>query len=69
MLKIGNRVKLTQRVAECFSRGRGGFNWMNRRGEVARITRSSAFIRWEGRASVDEWPIAAIERVADDPNG
>lgn len=69
-IKIGDRVRLTERAAKTFSAGRGKFDWTVCRGTVVRITRrgSTVFVRWDGRSYLDPWPILAIERCGDGPD-
>lgn len=64
MLKVGDRVRLIERVAKTFSAGRGKFDWTVCRGTVERITRrgDTVFVRWDHRSYLDPWPIRAIER-------
>ena len=65
MIKRGDRVKLSARVAACFNNNRrpGKFDWTARRGVVDRISvnKVRAFVLWDGRKSPDELPINGIE--------
>ena len=60
-------VKLNARAAAAFSKGcRGKSVWTGRRGVVLRITtnKTAAVVLWDGRASGDCVPLAAIEFAA-----
>jgi len=65
MIKRGDRVKLTARVAAAFNNNRrpGKLDWTDRRGVVERITtnKANAVVLWDGRKSVDDVPIRSIE--------
>ena len=65
MIKRGDRVKLTARVAAAFNNNKrpGKFDWTGRRGVVARITanKANAMVLWDGRKSEDGVPIRSIE--------
>ena len=65
MIKRGDRVKLTARVAAAFNKNKrpNKFDWAHRRGVVERITvnKVHAFVLWDGRKSPDEVPINGIE--------
>ena len=65
MIKRGDRVKLTARVAAAFNNNwcPGKFDWTDRRGVVERITanKANAIVLWDGRKSVDDLPIRSIE--------
>ena len=65
MIKRGDRVKLTARVAAAFNNNRrpGKLDWTDRRGVVERITtnKANAIVLWDGRKSVDDVPIRSIE--------
>lgn len=65
MIKRGDRVKLTARVAAAFNNNKrpGKFDWTVRRGIVERISANKvhAFVLWDGRKSPDELPISGIE--------
>jgi hypothetical protein len=67
MIKRGDRVKLTARVAAAFNNNKrpGRFDWNDRRGVIERISANkvSAFVLWEGRKTPDEIPIHGIERI------
>jgi hypothetical protein len=65
MIKRGDRVKLTARVAAAFNNNKrpGKFDWVDRRGVVERITanKAAAIVLWDGRKSADDVPIRSIE--------
>jgi hypothetical protein len=65
MIKRGDQVKLTARVAAAFNKHKrpGKFDWTDRRGVIERISANkvSAFVLWDGRKSPDELPINGIE--------
>ena len=65
MIKRGDRVKLTARVAAAFNGSRRArkFDWTDRRGVVERITanQAAAMVLWDGRKSADDVPIRSIE--------
>ena len=65
MIKRGDRVKLTARVAAAFSNSKRArkFDWTGRRGVVERITtnKAAAMVLWDGRKSADDVPIRSIE--------
>jgi hypothetical protein len=67
MIKRGDRVKLTARVAAAFKNNRrpGKIDWTDRRGVIDRISANKvhASVVWDGRKSPEELPINAIERV------
>ena len=62
MIKRGDRVKLTARVAAAFNNSKR-VDWTDRRGVVERITnnKAAAMVLWDGRKSVDGVPILSIE--------
>ena len=62
MIKRGDRVKLTARVAAAFNKARK-FDWTDRRGVVERMTASkaTAIVLWDGRKSQEYLPIRSIE--------
>ncbi|WOH53845.1 hypothetical protein [Bradyrhizobium sp. sBnM-33] len=65
MIKRGDRVKITARVAAAFNNNKrpGQFDWTDRRGVVERITANKAtpIVVWDGRKSPDDVPIRSIE--------
>jgi hypothetical protein len=68
-LKKGDTVKLTTKAARavCSATARTrGVEWATRRGVVAGCTRfsRSVLIRWEGRKSMDIWPVEAVEKLS-----
>ena len=61
MIKRGDRVKLTARVAAAFNKARK-FDWTDRRGVVERTAnKATAIVPWDGRKSQDYLPIRSIE--------
>ena len=64
MIKRGDRVKLTARVAAALNNNRrpGKLDWTDRRGVVERITtnKANAVVLWDGRMSREYVPIRAI---------
>jgi len=66
MIQVGDRVKLTDKVLIGINNNRYTKNtlWLHRRGTVIWITRQGfANVKWDGRSSVDQWPIAAVEKA------
>lgn len=66
-LVVGDRVKLTERMAVAFQkRHRGAIDWQKREGAVARITRNKCdiHVRWDGRASIEQLPPKALQKIA-----
>ena len=67
-LNKGDTVKLTMKAAQAacsaWARARG-IEWATRRGVVTHRTRfsRSVLIRWEGRKSIDIWPVEAVEKI------
>jgi hypothetical protein len=65
MIKRGDRVKLTGRVAAAFNNNKrpGRIDWADRRGVIERIAANKvhAFVIWDGRKTPDELPINGIE--------
>lgn len=65
MIKRGDRVKLTARVAAAFNNNKrpGKLDWTDRRGFVERISanRAYAIVLWDGRTSMDDVPIRSVE--------
>lgn len=65
MIKRGDRVKLTARVAAAFNNNKrpGKLDWTDRRGVIERISANKvhAFVLWDGRKTPDELPINGIE--------
>lgn len=65
MIKLGDRVKLIERVAVAFNNSRrpGRFDWIDRRGVVERISanKANASVLWDGRKSTDYVPIRSVE--------
>jgi hypothetical protein len=65
MIKQGDRVKLTVRVAAAFNNNKrpGRLDWEDRRGVLERISANkvNALVRWDGRKTPDEVPINGIE--------
>jgi len=65
MIKRGDRVKLTARVAAAFNNNKrpGQLDWKDRRGVIERISANkvNALVLWEGRKTPDEVPINGID--------
>jgi hypothetical protein len=38
-------------------------DWINRRGELIRVTKAIAYIRWDGRKTVDHFHPCLVETV------
>jgi len=67
MFKVDDRVKLSSRHAANFTSRSGGTDWVKRRGVVKRLSKCrSVFVLWDGRTSLDQWPIEALVKVCDD---
>jgi hypothetical protein len=73
-LHVGDRVKLTKKVAQMLQRkrkARKSIDWFKRRGVVAYVASGhldTANVMWEGRMSVDPWPIGALVREESNEN-
>jgi hypothetical protein len=68
-LNKGDTVKLTTKAAQAVRSATAktrGVEWATRRGVVAHCTRfsRSVLIRWEGRKSMDIWPVEAVEKLS-----
>ena len=65
MIKQGERVKLTARVAAAFNNNKrpGKIDWIDWRGTIERIAANKvhALVIWDGRKTADELPINGIE--------
>jgi hypothetical protein len=64
----GDRVQLATTVARTFTartRGKSKVNWLRRIGTVATVTRTSVVVQWDDRASLDQWPPAALRLVGE----
>jgi len=65
MIKRGDRVKLTARVAAAFSNSKRArkFDWTDRRGVVERITinKANVVVLLDGRKSTEVVPIRSVE--------
>ena len=65
MIKRGDRVKLTARVAAAFNDNKrpGKVDWTGRRGVIKRISanKAHALVLWDGRKTPDEVPIGGVE--------
>jgi hypothetical protein len=65
MIKRGDRVKLTDRLAETMSRPRPNsryqIDWRTRRGVVRYVKPGLVLVRWDDRNSDDTWLEQAIE--------
>jgi hypothetical protein len=71
----GDRITLTKRGAASLNNNMhpGRVDWRGRRGVIGRISRSEAFVLWDGRRSLDPVPLrwlvlaaAAEKRHGDD---
>lgn len=70
MLKRGDRIKLTDVVAETMMRGGGApcrrrarVDWAGRRGTLVRNSSVQATVRWDDTKHPDIWPLRAVERI------
>jgi hypothetical protein len=67
MVEIGDRVRLSGRVARVMMRRRlrSGPDWLRRRGVVATRAQflDTVGVVWDGRQTVDPWPMAALVRI------
>lgn len=69
VLKRGDRVKLTDAVAETMMRGtapgrrRPRIDWAGRRGTLVHKSGVQASIRWDDTKYPDIWPLRAVERI------
>jgi hypothetical protein len=75
MLERGDRIKLTEAVAQGLmkakdvrngKRGRPRCDWLKRRGVVLRVAQftKDVTVLWDDRPSPDQWPATALERTA-----
>jgi hypothetical protein len=68
-LLIGDRVRLTERAAHSVNNGLSGtrrqtrVDWHAREGVVYRGNATAVLVKWDGRASLDQWPVQALEKV------
>jgi hypothetical protein len=66
-LAVGDEVKLTDRFAATLMRKvrkDRGFSWGARRGHVQAIRKDgNVLVVWEGRASYEELPRKALEKI------
>ena len=67
-LRLGDRVKLTDRYAAVLMRHWKGprtrqLDWRERRGVIARMNFADVFVKWDGRNTVDSLPIKAVEKA------
>jgi hypothetical protein len=65
-IRVGDTVKLTSRYARCLmKRTRSGNNldWCSRRGIARVINRSTIYIDWPERKTLDPQPHAAVEKA------
>jgi len=69
-MEIGDRVKLTDRMAKCTNRGFAGMrrrhpvDWTLRRGTVWSGKTESVSVKWDDRRTLDQWPVKALEKIA-----
>ena len=69
MLEMGDRVKLTDRAARMSNRGycpmrrRTVIDWTQRRGVVWSGGQHAAQVKWDDRATLDQWPVKALEKL------
>jgi hypothetical protein len=67
-VRRGDRVRLVANVAESLmerrARNKYKINWLKRRGVVIRVSAptNSATVKWDDRATIDLWPMRALER-------
>jgi hypothetical protein len=63
--KVDPATKAAQAVRSATAKTRG-VEWATGRGVVAHCTRfsRSVLIRWEGRKSMDIWPVEAVEKLS-----
>jgi hypothetical protein len=67
-IQTGDRVRLKIRYSGNMNMNRRsykGVDWSRRKGTVVKIGvfNQSATILWDGRKSVDQWPIGALEKL------
>ena len=68
-MEIGDRVKLTDRMAKCTNRGfskmrrRAPVDWTQRRGVVWSGGVESVSVKWDDRVTLDQWPVRALEKI------
>jgi ribosomal protein L21E len=62
--RIGDHVKLRRIPTSRQSKSKA--NWKNRTGTVIHVGlyNQSVSVRWEGRMSVDQWPVTALRKVS-----
>jgi len=66
---MGDRVKLTDKVAKASNRGncpiprRHVLDWTQRRGTVHSANLTQVSVKWDDRRSLDQWPIKALEKI------
>ena len=65
-VSIGDRVRLTNHLADCKMRDRHRVDWRNRRGTVMGVAAYAnvVYVRWDGNHSEDRWPPAALMRIS-----
>ena len=65
-VRRGDRVRLVAGLAEQMmkSHKRWKVNWLMRRGIVVRVSvpTDTATFKWDDRASIDAWPMRALEK-------
>ena len=72
MIRECDRVRLTEIVIRSQMNRRRRFknrplDWRARIGTVVTLTRytHSAQVKWDGRDSLDQWPLAALEKLSE----
>jgi hypothetical protein len=65
LFSVGDRVKLHDELAKQFDKKsrRKTSCWSNRKGIITSLNSHTITIRWDDRASVDQWPLKALERI------
>ena len=67
-VRRGDRVRLVASLAERMMKSRTDkrftVDWLARRGVIIRVSsrRDSATVKWDDRATIDHWPMRALER-------
>ena len=71
MIKVGDKVKVTDRVAHMLTsstkQNRYKLDWRTRKGIVMSICKPAdqAGVLWDGRKSTDFWPLKALQLDLD----
>lgn len=67
-VRRGDRVRLVADIAKRMmdKKDKRRVNWLTRRGVVIRVSMvsNSATIKWDDRATVDFWPVRALEKAS-----